>query len=354
MEKCVKLFSAIFISSMVILLSACVSVDKVKPVDNSFYSNNNHFSKSVFRDTGTVDSIWNNDDTFRTGMIYDNGELYYARNSSADSVKVLNTGGEERSIGYSGGEFTVYDGKLFFISDGKICYKELTSDNAVELTDGESFKLYGDFLLTENNKTDIYKISLSDNKKEKVCSVNNQILWYSVDKDKLYIIYNDVDLQLVTVDLLSNELLSQYSLNINPANFVGVICSDNLIIGTGNSIYFLDLSSGQQVNALNCDGIIAVNGEADKLYFSVCRTYKDGSVTRIKESADNGLWCYDFTTAKQQKISDNIFDRLYVCSNDCLFAAKNSRVDYGVFSEKSSRAEIYQINLNTREQSRVA
>lgn len=355
MKKCIKfkLLFVIFICSITIVFSGCTSETGLIAVDNSFFSNNNHFSKSVFRDIGTIDSTWNNDNTFRTGMLYNNNEFFYVANASASSVEILNTEGEHRSVAYSSGEFTVYDNMLIFVCDGKIYKKELSSDKIVELTDGDSFKIYGDFLLTRINKNTIYKIGLIDNKREKVCSVNDDILWYSINDDRLYIIYSDVDLRLVIVDLINCKILSEYNLNINPANFIGIICDYNLIICNGNSVYSYDLLSGKQIDVFSCDGIISLNGEKQKLYFSVRQTYIDGSVTHLKESSDNGLWSYDITTKEKKKISENFYERLYVCSDDYLFAAKNIQVDFGFFLEKSLQTEFYQINLKTGEEMRV-
>lgn len=338
--------------AMIFLFSACsdkiYSVDKV---EDCLFTNNNIFTKSVFKDAGVVDGNLNNSSFFKTGMAYCNDNLYYANYCESGEINILGRNDCEK-INYYGGEFTVYNNKLYCTNNKSIVEKSLQGDSEREIISGDTFCFWDEYLITRQEKS-ILGVDLQSLKCRNLFDSDKEILWYSVYNDRLYVIYRNNQLCLSTIDLNNNTIISKLDLDFYVVNFIACVFDDNIVICNGNRLYNINLSTGKQEDVFSYEDIIAITGVNDKLYFVVQNTRQDGSVQHNIQSNENGLWQYDIVNHDKNRISDKIFSRIYICSDECVFAAKLNKYDFGFFAIDSSVTEFYQINPKNKSERRI-
>ncbi len=315
------------------------------------FTNNNIFAKSLFQDSGTVDNNLNNDNNFRTGMAYYDDCLYYVNDSESNEIKSIGDGDRE-PLSFSGGEFAIYNGKLYYVKNNKIIEKGLTDKREREIASGDTFCFYENYLFTRHDNS-IIKVDLKSLKYEKVFESDKKILWQSACGGKLYVIYNNTRLCLAAIDLNSNKS-SELELDCGFNNFLACVFDNNLIIGKGSAIYNFDLTTGEKVDSLSCNNLVTMTGINNKLYFSAQKTTTDGSVTHLTDSEDNGLWRYDVLSHDKDKLTKDSYSRIYACGDEYIFLSKTNKRDFGIFTSESANAELYQMDLKSADIKKIA
>lgn len=352
MKRFAAMIIIVLCSAGSFLLSSCSNErENIENLSEVQFTNNNIFAKSLFQDSGTVDNNLNNDNNFRTGMSYYNDCLYYVNDSESNEIKIIGDSDRE-PLSFSGGEFAIYNGKLYYVKNDKIIEKSLTNGQEREIALGDTFCFYKNYLFTRLDNS-IIKVDLKSLKPEKVFESDKKILWQSACSGKLYVIYSKAKLNLTVIDLNGNKA-SELELDCGFNNFLACIFDNNLIIGKGNAIYNFDLTTGKKVDSMSCDNLVTMTGINNNLYFSAQKTTTDGSVTHLTDSEDNGLWRYDVLSHSKEKISSDAYSRIYACGDEYIFLSKTDKSDFGIFTVDSSNAELYQMNLKSMDIKRIA
>lgn len=239
--------------------------------------------------------------------------------------------------------------KLFYRGDSFQLYK-----NGIVYLEGNKLKLLEDGKKGVTIASDVYKFTV---KNDSVLYCSDSTLYsYDIATKTFAIIAEDViafqtnDESLIVLSRVPNEghfdsIFNVYNnngdvikslsfkLTYEPFNFM--ITNDNIVYEDNNSIFFLNINTGEIKNVSLSERTIQdyvryiVNDEV--LFVSFQARKYDGSLSFYEGSEDNGVWRIDLKTLDKVKITDQSFDELFLFG-DLLVATKSNKI-YSIFND---------------------
>lgn len=221
--------------------------------------------------------------------------------------------------------FQLLDNKFVFLKKGDLFYC-LYSNEKKQLIAKDISK----FVATEKR---VYYISNNtlfefnfDNQKSNKLKSKIDFIYYH--KDKLFVIAQNG--QLFSFNSEGKwQTLCKLEIDFLPMNFMPQ--NDFIISEVGNEFKYTNIYTG----VTETISIVKDNYENNKicyicddnlLYVSFQSTKTNGSFVKDVDSEMNGLWCYDYQNKKTKKISNDVFEQLYLFEDNNLFGVKNNKL----------------------------
>lgn len=308
----------IILLSVIVLIFGVLSVlfiscKTVKPLDIEFASvsntnYNNYISNNVLDCNGDRLAWQSNSLLAPKTTIYDKNGENLVLTGGIDDFQLL-----EHKIVFS------KNGNLFerYYEDNK---KQLIAKNVSEFLATEECVYYlSDYILFEFDFT-------SKTSKE----LKNKIDFIYFHQNKLFAIDEDGQLFSLNSDR-SWQTLCKLQIDFLPMCFMPQ--GDFLISIAGNEIIYTDINTGSRNvkfsladnNYQNNRISFICDDELLYISFQATITPNSYSVKNVDDPA-NGLWCYDYSTNQLKKISNDVFEKLYLFENNTLLGVKNNQL----------------------------
>lgn len=340
---------AVLVAAFIIFVLATAQHNKIKPLVNPQNYNNNF----------TFDGV--KTDLANSSMFYDNGKLYYSKNidsTTVHSIDVLNN--SETAIHGVSSDFRAFGSYMSYRADLNDPFSDLcVMDTETGFSSSVGYinypyVVYDNKALYIGDTSRIYSTDLTDGTQELVYDTDyKDILWFSVCGDTLYLIDNDYKKFLITVDLLTYEPIQIIDLGMTDPYITACAFDDKVIFYTLSTFYCIDLESDDLFKLCSAKDVINMTGNDNCLVYTVAKRQESNGVFTIKDSDENGLWkinLYDFSVTK---LTDKIYNRIFVCDDDYVFGTRLQEYRLGFLNLRPLTQELYQITLRNGSEYRI-
>ncbi len=286
-----------------------------------------------------IDSINQNNFTTKNNTVdYFNGNFAYISSGLfGDCLNIVNANGICKKIQDVDKNFKLLKDALIYIKNGDLCIENLHNKSKKIIAND----VY-EFLVDNNN---VYYHS--NTKESQLCAYNlrfkktkvlaTNIDSFSVNNDRVYIVDNHGELYSINIDCNEKthyDFAPPYFSVYQPI----ALCENAFLYKTSNHIYTYSFDT-------NNSKTICIEDDCDNSHLSsfICNdntiylTYQaveyDGSLVKEKQHQNNGIWQINPKSAENKKVSDAVFDRLYLFDDEVLIGTNHNG--------------IYQINVET-------
>lgn len=257
----------------------------------------------------------------------DEGDLYVIRNGKAD--KILNAG--------KSADCVVVNDDVYYLDDTSLMHYSLSIEKKERLYNGD------DFLTLTSKEDTAYVLSFendcfygavdgvfdSDTKVSSDAFVEAfgkryelRPSSYSIGKHELVVVGGETEMKIEGIEANEEDYVSKKIVAVEN----GVVIHNE---GGSNLLYFIDGKTGEITNlfSVECmDSDTAMNIYGDKVYLSVYRYKGWGDSMKGMVGYENdtisGTYEIDLKTGESKKISDQIYDALYIFDSTGIYAVE--------------------------------
>ena len=266
----------------------------------------------------------------------------------SSTLTIIDDEGNYKYFSGIGSQFQLYDNKIFHMKDRTLYSKDIeTGKNKKIANNVDKFVAFENLVIFSTKNKWNNKIGQWENKlyaynyktKEKNIIYEN-VYRFLINDKKLFIVdFDDVLFELSINDFSATKL---HEIDVKAAPYNVFVQGNLWIFFFGNKFDVLDLEKNELVTITVYEGFISdMKFICDKnnMFLSYQAKDNNGSFVFNKKDENNGLWKINSETLEKEKISDEIFERLYLFGNDLFGVKKNS---------------LYQINIDTYEVKKIS
>lgn len=224
--------------------------------------------------------------------------------------------------------FQLYKDCVVFLKGNQLRLKELTEGNTLKIASGvQHFLVYKDLVLYLSEMNQLYAYDLLQ---EEQRLLYEDVIQYCMHQEKLFVV--DKNDMLVELSLSDNSKKEICSLEIQAYPFTIMSQGQYLVIDYApNSLGFLDIESSEIKSFSLTDSQYANHKitficDDSYVFFSFQATKTNGSIVTDIVDDNNGVWKINPQTLEKEKIVSETFDTLYLFEEKLLFGTKNNMI----------------------------